>query len=534
MIALGVGECSLGTARARHALAELALMAGLPRAEGPPAVTLVYGRGAFPPGPKVVIPCETEHVARETPPDVWRDGDVDVPILFRAPAPKGEVVARAVGGEPLVVRSGEAVYMGFDVAAAADYYLNGRGEVGWPRDRCGRPDLAGAPPWRREALAVAVVNRWARLLARAVGAACERAAVPLLRFRYWPDGAPFAVAAGHDVDRLRGPGRREVVRSWLRPSLGGARARYKFVDFIRGPVPFEPLPAIWEAEAPLGAASTFFVGAVRRGPMDYAYGLAEATDLVREITAAGREVGLHSSYYTCADGAALLEEKELLEAAAGREVGGVRGHYLRLGGEEGWGAVKAAGFAYDATFGFASEVGWRGGAALPYRPFDADAQKPYDFVEIPPAVMDGTLFQYKRLARREALAVTLRLVDEAAAAGGLCSLIWHYRSFKGGAFPEWGRVFERVASHAAAAGGRGFSHADVAARYRLNGALAARGPSPEGAVEILLPAGAPGDVVFDVAEGWKLTRGDVRALSPRAFKVPAGARAAKVTFAREG
>jgi hypothetical protein len=533
LIGFQVGECELGTARARHVLAELALMAGLPRAEGRPAATLAYGRGEFSPGSKVVIPCEAEHVPREAPPDVWRDGDVDVPILFRSPAPTGEVVTRAVGGEPLVVRSGEAVHMGFDVAAAADYYLNGRGEVGWPRDRCGRPDLAAAPPWRRESVAVAVVNRYARLLALAVETACNSAGVPVVRFRYWPHGAPFAAALSHDVDRLRAPTRREVVRSWLRPSPGGARARHRLRDLVRGAVRLEPLPAIWEAEEPAGNASTFFVGAARRGPMDYAYELAEAADLVREITAAGREVGLHSSYYTSADGAALLEEKELLEAAVGREVAGVRGHYLRLGGEEGWRAVGAAGFAYDATFGFASEVGWRAGAALPYRPFDGDAEKLSDFVEIPPAVMDGTLFQYKRLAGEEASAATLRVVDEAAAAGGLCSLIWHYRSFKGGVFPEWGDVFRRVASHVVAAGGRAFSHADVAARYRLNAALAARGPSPEGAVEILLPAGAPGDVVFDVPEGWRLTRGDVRVISPRTFGVSAGVRAVAVSFFRE-
>lgn len=533
MLALHVGECELGAARARHVLAELALMAGLPRAEGPSAVALAYGRGEFPPGPSVVIPCEAAHVARETPPDVWRVGDVDVPILFRAPTPKGEVVARAVGGEPLIVRSGETAYVGFDVAAAADYYLNGRGEVGWPRDRCGRPDLAAAPPWRRESAAVAVVNRYARLLALAAEAACKAAAVPLLRFRYWPDGAPFAAALSHDVDRLRAPTRREVLRSWLRPSPGGARAGYGVGDFVRGAARLEPLPAIWEAEEPAGGASTFFVGAVGRGPMDYAYGLAEAAGLVREIAAAGREVGLHSSYYSCADGAALREEKELLAAAVGREVAGVRGHYLRLGGDEGWGAVAAAGFAYDATFGFASEVGWRAGVALPYRPFDGDAEKAYDLVEIPPAAMDGALFQYKRLGARQASAATLQLVGEAAACGGLCSLIWHYRAFRGGVFPEWGAVFKGAVAHIIEAGGRALTHSEIAARYRLNAALAARGPGADGAVEILLPAGAPGDVVFEVAEGWKVARGDVGVLSPRVFKVPAGARSAAVTFVRE-
>jgi len=533
VIGLDVGECRLGAARARHVLRELALMAGLPRAEGRPAATLAYGRGAGAEGPRVVIPAEAEHVAREVAPEVWRDGDVDVPLLFRAEAPGGEAVARTAAGEPLLTRVGEAVYLAFDVVAAADYYLHGRGEVGWPRDRCGRPDLAGAPPWRRESAAVAVVNRYAGLLGRALEAACEAAGIPVLRFRYWPDGAPFAVAPSHDVDRLRAPARAEMLRSLLRPARGGARARYRLADIVRGPVTFEPLPAIREAEEAVGGASTFFLGARRRGPLDFTYDVAEAAGLLGELAAAGREVGLHSSYYTCDDGAALAQERELLAAAAGRDVPGVRGHYLRLGGEAGWRAVAAAGFEYDASFGYADELGWRGGAASPYRPFDAEEGAPYGFVEIPPAVMDGTLFQYKRLSGADALAAALRLVDEAAACGGLCPLIWHYRAFEGGIFPEWGAVFRRILGHAAAAGGVALRHRDVAARYRLNRDIAARGPGADGSCEILLPAGAPGDVVFDVSEGWKVAGGDVRARAARTFAVPAGVRAAAVTFARE-
>jgi hypothetical protein len=533
VIGVDVGDCRLGAARARHVLAELALMAGLPRAAGPPAATLAYGRLELPPGPKVVIPAEAEHVAREVPPDVWRDGDVDVPILYRASMPKGEVLARTAGGDPLLVRAGESVHLGFDVAAAADYHLNGRGEVGWPRDRYDRPALAGAPPWRREAVGVAAVNRYAKLLSLAVEAACDAAAVPMLRFRYWPDGAPFAAALSHDVDRLRAPKRREMLRACLRISKGGARTRYKFADVLRGPFTFDPLPAIWEAEEGAGGASTFFLGASRSGPMDYAYGLEEATPLIRELAARGREVGLHSSFYTNADGRALAEERALLARAAGGEVAGVRGHYLRLGGEAGWQAVEGAGFEYDASFGFAEEVGWRGGAALPYRPFDGAAERAYGFVEIPPAVMDGALFQYKRLGGEEASAAALRVVDEAAACGGACSLIWHYRAFRGGAFPAWGDVFARAVSYILEAGGRALTHREIASRYRLNAAIAARGPSKDGTVEITLPAGCPGDVVFDVPPGWKVAGGDVLALTSRSFKVPAGVRAVEVTFARE-
>ncbi len=267
--------------------------------------------------------------------------------------------------------------------------------------------------------------------------------------------------------------------------------------------------------------------------MDFAYDLDEVTPLIREVAARGREVALHGSFYTNADGRALAGERDLLARAAGGEVAGVRGHYLRLGGEAGWQAVEGAGFDYDASFGFAGEVGWRSGAALPYRPFDGAADRACGFVEIPPAVMDGALFQYKRLGGDEALAAALRVVDEAAACGGLCSLIWHYRAFRGGAFPAWGDVFARAVSYISEAGGRALTHREIAARYRLNAAIVAQGLSKDGTVEITLPPGAPGDVFFDVPTGWKVAGGDVLALSSRSFKVRPGVRALAVTFARE-
>jgi hypothetical protein len=532
MIGVEVGECRLGPARARHALAELLVMAGFPRAEGPPAVTVSYGRDLPEAGSRVVVPSESEHVPREAPPEAWRDGDVDVPVLFRAEPPRGETLLGTVSGSPLLVRAGGKVYLGFDVAAAADYYLNGRGEVGWPRDRYDRVDLRGAPAWRQESLGVAVVNRYAGLLARAAEAAAETAGVPLLRFRYWPAAAPIAMALSHDVDRLRSPGRREILRSWLRLRRGGARARYPLRDFFRGVFTYEPLEALAEAEAAAGGVSTFFVGARRRGPLDFAYEAAEAAEVLRAVSAGGREVALHASFYSRGDGAALVEERETLAAVAGEEVVGVRGHYLGLAGEEGWGAVAAAGFAYDASAGFPSRPGWRAGAALPYRPFDGAADRPYDFVEIPLAVMDGTLFQYQRLGEEEALAATRAVLAEAISCGGLAPLLWHYRAFPGGAFPSWGEVYRRAVADLAEQGGVPLRHRGVASRYHLLRGLAVRRLTAAGAYEILAP-GDGGDVLFEAPAGWRASGVEMRLVSPRTFSLPPGVSAAAVTLTRE-
>ena len=534
MISFAVGPCEMGAARARHALSELALMAGLPRAAGEPAVTVAYGRAAeSAPGRRVVVPHVTPHVPRDVTPEMYHDGGVDVPVMYPAAVPDGDVLVAAGEGHPLVVRAPDAVYLGFDVARAADYYLNGRGEVGWTRDGDGRPLVEAGPPWRVETAGVAVVNRYASILARACEAAIAAEPYPLIRFRWWPGGAPFALALSHDVDRVRAPRRREVLRAMLRRRrAGGPHAAYTPADLLRGAAPLKPLPALFAAEEAAGGVSTFFIGARRLGPLDYDYDGDEVAPLAREVARAGREVALHSSYYTVADGAALRQERDALAERAGVAVVGVRGHYLRLAGDHAWSAVGEAGVAYDASFGYPGHVGWRGGAALPWQPFPAADDEPYDFRLVPLAVMDGTLFQYLLLDAEAAFARARALVDEAAAVGGVATLNWHYRAFKGGVFPTWGPVFKRLVEYAVTKGGVPMTHAAVAARHRFNTGIDVR-RRPDGDYELTMPGGGA-DVVFAVPEGWSVAAAaGARTAGGRDLVIPAGGRTATVRLIRK-
>jgi hypothetical protein len=364
-----------------------------------------------------------------------------------------------------------------------------------------------------------------------LAAAAESAEVPLLRFRPWPGGAPFVLALSHDVDRLTAPGRREMLRSLLRAGRGGARAGYTLWGVARGAVAFKSLPALMAAEEAAGGISTVFVGAVPRGPMDYAYDLDAVTPIAREVAAAGREVALHSSYYSVQDADALAYERRALANRMEGDVAGVRGHYLRLAGNGAWAALESAGFAYDASFGFPAAVGYRGGAAHPYRPYHGDDDRPYNFVLVPLAVMDGTLYQYMRLDREAAFTHARRIVDEAAAVGGVVSLNWHYRAFKGGAFPSWGVVFSRLVRYAAAAGALPMTHRAIAERYRFNAAIAAT-PAGRNGYNLDVPPGGA-DVVWDVLPGWRLAGGEgFQAAAEGTFTLAAGLPHARVKLER--
>jgi peptidoglycan/xylan/chitin deacetylase (PgdA/CDA1 family) len=293
------------------------------------------------------------------------------------------------------------------------------------------------------------------LLKPAAEALRERLGIPPPR----PLGARFAVALTHDVD---------VVWRWTRLGVKGALWRARRGDLrqlgelaraplhrLRGTDPWWRFRELLAAERRLGVCSTFFVLAANRVPED---GLAPDVyarlrpRLVEELRTGGAEIALHPSY-RAADEAALLEDEHaLLESLAG-QVEGVRYHYLRLDPHRNL-APLAARFAYDSSFGFTDDLGFRG-SARPFRPWDVERDEPFDLVEIPMAAMDATLAEphYLGLNPEAASRRLDALLDRAAELGAAFSVIWHTERFDAATARGWDRVYFRLIEGVKARGG---------------------------------------------------------------------------------
>jgi hypothetical protein len=142
------------------------------------------------------------------------------------------------------------------------------------------------------------------------------------------------------------------------------------------------------------------------------------------------EVGLHSSFESYDNKHRIIEEKTSLEESLGTEVSGVRQHFLRISVPDTWRNQDSAGFTYDSTFGYADETGFRAGTCLPYNPWDSAKKKKLQLLEIPPAIMDRTLFwnRYLALTFEEAFRNCRKLVDIVHNYNGALTLIWHPHS----------------------------------------------------------------------------------------------------------
>jgi len=238
--------------------------------------------------------------------------------------------------------------------------------------------------------------------------------------------SPFAVCLTHDIDAVY---RSAVSKGYAalaalkNGDLAGALASARQLRSKR--LPFCNFREIMALEEEYGARSSFYFLALAPGDQDYSYDIRDFEEEIGMIADAGWEVGLHGGHRAYCDPEALMVEKQRLESVLGRPVIGYRNHYLRFRVPETWEHLSRTGFSYDATFGYADCVGFRNGMCHPFRPYNLQTGHEIDILEIPLAVMDGTLDQYMRLDAGRAWEIVRHLIDATERCHGVFTLLWH-------------------------------------------------------------------------------------------------------------
>lgn len=306
----------------------------------------------------------------------------------------------------------------------------------------------------------------------------------------WPGGAPFALFLSHDVDKIhdREPFYALAALNRARRLLAGGEVRRAGSTlrrlaraWVAPKAPEMDFRTILDVEARHGFRSTFFVlhdRRWRRRGARYDVTAPALRRIAEMIRAAGGEIGLHGGYYRFNQAAAYRESREILQAALGGEIVGIRNHFLRFSGAETWAAQQAAGFRYDSTFGHADRIGARAGRLFPFFAADPATGRKLDIVELPLTVMDVALFQ-EPLSGAEALERAWRAIEPALAAGGLVTLLWHNDCFNEPEFREWQWTYEQLLARLAARRPWCATGAEIAAWWRKQSAEGRR-PSADG------------------------------------------------------
>lgn len=267
----------------------------------------------------------------------------------------------------------------------------------------------------------------------------------------YTDGKKFAVFLSHDIDDIAiSP--RQVFRSMIpyplhRDHLGSIRF---LTSYTKKEKPYVNFRKIVELEKKYDASSSFFFLAIPEDVFGKKYQLDEVTNELPAILTHDCEIGLHTGFYSFDDFRRIKEEKEKLEKASGIKVAGVRNHLYRFKLPQTWNLLSQAGFTYDSSFGYYDTIGFRNGICHPFKPYDLTNGRTIDLIEIPPCVVDVTLFSYMKCDAKEAWNYIRNLIDVVEALGGVMTIIWHNWTFSypvsyAGLFgKEWTKLYEKI------------------------------------------------------------------------------------------
>lgn len=257
----------------------------------------------------------------------------------------------------------------------------------------------------------------------------------------WPDGKKFALCLTHDVDRV------QKTYQYFSHFLLEKRL-YHLFSFFSKKNPYWMFDEIIKIEKEFDVKSTFFfLNETKKfklfDPSSYGksigyYSLnnAKIIDIIKKLDKGGWEIGLHGSYHSYNNQDLLCKEKKELELILGKNVCGIRQHFLNMKIPYSWKIQSKIGFKYDSSFGFKRKIGFKDNHYFPFKPLNNN------FVEIPLNIMDSNIFT--NYSKKERWDKTLQLFDLIEKKGGLITILWHQRVFNEQDFPGWSNFYKKI------------------------------------------------------------------------------------------
>jgi hypothetical protein len=311
--------------------------------------------------------------------------------------------------------------------------------------------------WREKenTLHVPLINQYFKILFELLQTVAKEGKLPLLSKKFWPLGTGLAVALTHDVDILDKWSLYILFRMWSLLKRADFKALIRMLSqlprfFFKKNKSLLGVSLILEAEKTKGFNSTFFFLAGEPNlrkilKSDITYSLEKAKPAVERILNAQGEVGLHGSRNSYINKEDLREEKRNLDEFLFSPCVGIRQHFLCLKIPQTWRFQIESGFLYDCTLGYPDRSGFRSGFALPFHPYDLQADEELKIWEINTNVMDQTYDKYDPKTK-EQMKKEIELLQERLMCtdGGLLTLLWHTNVLEEFGFPDFLNLYAEL------------------------------------------------------------------------------------------
>jgi hypothetical protein len=187
------------------------------------------------------------------------------------------------------------------------------------------------------------------------------------------------------------------------------------------------LPTLISRLTGYDVTSTLFVVPRKAHRRDPNYFLQDISEPLKEAAKHGFPVEIHGSYESSLDARTLLPEAAELHKILQNPPTGNRQHWLRFGNTADlFRIVEEAGLQFDSSVGFTDLVGFRSGASFAFPPYNLKEERAYDFLEIPLAIMDGSLVEQSCATNESPQFLADRILAESRNRGwGGISILWH-------------------------------------------------------------------------------------------------------------
>ncbi len=384
----------------------------------------------------------------------FREGYLTPQSLPHIPLPRyKDIPVLYLGGEwkePFITRKGDLIETNIDIIASSFFMLTRYEEVvnddPTILDEHERFPATAGIAYQENFLHRPVVNEYFELLWN-----CIKELTPNLEKKLW-DNKDFALCLTHDVDVVQ---KYKPISEAL--TIGGLllkrhslkEATTRLIDNIMVALqkkhdPFDTFDMILNLEQGYGATSTFFF---MSGP-DYSGGYcldnSKVKNAINKVAASGAEIGLHTGYYSYNNLRITSRQKDNLTKYLKNGNFGCRQHFLRWKTPDTWRIQEKCGLIYDTTLCFADHEGFRAGICHPFRPFDIEENRILNLWEIPLTIMDGTLFNYRKLTPTEGLSTVESYIHIVKKHQGVMVLLWHNSFFDPEIYPGWTDIYKNI------------------------------------------------------------------------------------------
>ena len=337
-------------------------------------------------------------------------------------------------------------FLPFDPFASTFLIVSRMEEYAAPvRDQHGRFPAAESLLAKHNLLEKAVVNRWARIIARKLEEKSGKPLFPAPEFTFRPtidvDNAWAYLHKGFLRTTV------SLARKILRGNFREAKEQAAVLSG-KNKDPYDTYGYLAETFRKHENKVRFFlhVGDPTRYDRQVSWKNGEFRRMVRDLERKF-PIGLHPSYASSAGSSdnRIRKEKTRLETITGKPVTSSRNHFLLLRFPGTYRRVIEAGLTDDFTMGYPDKPGFRAGICTPYYHYDLSREQTTRLLIHPFQVMDVTLRHYLGLTPDEAIAKINTLMDEVRHCGGTFCSIWHNESLSDqGTWKGYLRVFETM------------------------------------------------------------------------------------------